>query len=187
MPVQKSHDVLASIQFLLRGLFAAEFRGHWPIYRVGIILLADLAGDFGMRKYGKRVLEEIMPQLMAGDDIETRAFACLVLARCIVLSSDGKAPAIQKAIPYLERAERDYGSLEMYTCQQDALYLMASVYNTLGKVEERDRAAAKHAESTAITLRLAKAEISGEMVDIWTLVTEVGAKIAAAPSVLSIS
>jgi len=26
-------------------------------------MLADLAGDFGMRKYGKRTLQEIMPQV----------------------------------------------------------------------------------------------------------------------------
>lgn len=48
---------------LLRGLFAAEFRGHWVLYRIGIILLADSAIDLGMPKYGRRILDEIMPQV----------------------------------------------------------------------------------------------------------------------------
>jgi hypothetical protein len=104
---QKSKDTLGTIPPLLRGLFAAEFRGHWPTYRIGVILLADLAIDLDMRKYGRRILEEIMPQvcfhlvlhippnsvlvkIMPGDDIELRAFACYILSRCIVASSEGQ-------------------------------------------------------------------------------------------------
>jgi len=110
-----------------------------------------------------------------------------LLAFVQLLTISLSAPAIKASLSYLERAERDYASLEMYTCQQDVLYLMASVYNTLGMIAERDAAAARHAESTAKAARLAKAEIPPEIIEIWTLVTEVGARITAGSSVRSIS
>lgn len=61
--IQKVKNTLAAVQPLLRGLFAAEFRGHWPMYRIGIILLADLALDMGLKKYGQRILDQVMPQV----------------------------------------------------------------------------------------------------------------------------
>jgi hypothetical protein len=60
---QKAKNTLEAIPPLLRGLFAAEFRGHWPTYRIGIALLADLALDLEMRKYGRKILDEVMPQV----------------------------------------------------------------------------------------------------------------------------
>ncbi|KAF8590513.1 hypothetical protein K439DRAFT_1403628 [Ramaria rubella] len=175
----KAKNTLAAIQPVLRGLFAAEFRGHWPIYRIGVVLLADLALDLGMRKYGRRILEEIMPQIMSGGDIEVRAFACYILSRCIVASSNGQANVILQAIPFLQVAEEDYITLEMLSCQQDVLYFLASVYNTLGMEVERDAAAARHGNSVEKARRWTKTEIPVEMKEIWSIVSEVGAKIAA--------
>ncbi|KIJ44158.1 hypothetical protein M422DRAFT_169075 [Sphaerobolus stellatus SS14] len=183
----KGHNALTAIQFLLRGLFAAEFRGHWPMYRIGTVLLADLAGDFGMRKYGRRLLDEIMPQIVAGDDIELRAFACFVMARCIVLASDGQVDAVRQAIPYLQRAEEDYKHLEMFTCLQDVFYFAASVYNTLGMVKERDMAALDHADFALRAESMVEHTLDPDVVEIWSIVTEVGAKLAAGGGIVSIT
>ncbi|KAF8520196.1 hypothetical protein BU17DRAFT_47043 [Hysterangium stoloniferum] len=174
----KWHNTLATVQPLLRGLFAAEFRGHWSMYRIGIVLLADLTIDLEMRKYGRRILEEIMPQIMPGDDIELRAFACYVLARCIVNSANGQMTAISAAIPYLAIAEEDYGTLEMLSCQQDVLYFMASIFNTLGMQQDRDSAAARHARSVQISQAWTQAEVPTEAIEICSIITEVGARIA---------
>ncbi|KAF8487636.1 hypothetical protein JB92DRAFT_2759103 [Gautieria morchelliformis] len=164
---------------LLRGLFAAEFRGHWPTYRIGIALLADLALDLEMRKYGRKILDEVMPQIMPGDDIEVRAFACYIYSRCIIASSDSQADTIREAIPFLETAEQDYATLQMLSCQQDVLYFLASVYNTLGMLEERDAASARHGRCVEVALEWARAEVPADMKAVWNIVSEVGAKIAA--------
>ncbi|GJJ12220.1 hypothetical protein Clacol_006461 [Clathrus columnatus] len=194
----KFHNTLSTIAPLLRGLFAAEFRGHWVLYRIGIIILADLAIDLGMPKYGRRILEEIMPQLISGDDLEIRAFGCYILSRCIVASAEKKgsktqrkyfshklintmtlASIIQETIPFLNMAEQDYGALEMIRCQQDVLYFLASVYNTLGMITERDNVAARHVECTLKVEILANEEVPYHVFEIRSIITEVGAKIAA--------
>lgn len=175
----KFHNILSTMTPLLRGLFAAEFRGHWVLYRIGIILLADSAIDLGMPKYGRRILDEIMPQILPGDDLEIRAFACYILSRCIIASSEKQENVIREAIPFLEIAEQDYGALEMVRCQQDVLYFLASVYNTLKMTTERDIVTAKHAECTAKVEAFANEDIPSHVLEIRSIITEVGAKIAA--------
>lgn len=89
------------------------------------------------------------------------------------------AKVIREAIPYLQMAEKDYATLQMATCQQDVLYFLASVYNTLGMLGERDAAAARHRKSVEEGRKWIMAELSEEMKTIWWIVTEVGSAIAA--------
>ena len=72
-----------------------------------MVLLADLGLEFGMTVRSRKLVEEVMPQvrdpytsgcspmiysttqlgnkqIINGDDLELRAFACFVLARCII-------------------------------------------------------------------------------------------------------
>lgn len=136
---------------------------------------------------------------MPGDDIELRAFACHILSRCIVASSEGKceditfiridekltlyvassADILREAIPYLLTSEKDYSTLQMLSCQQDVLYFLATVYNTMGMLEERDTAAARHAESVAEANIWIEEELPEDIKEIWSIVGEVGSIIAA--------
>jgi anaphase-promoting complex subunit 5 len=95
------------------------------------------------------------------------------------MSSHFLVNVIRDAIPYLETSEKDYATLQMPTCQQDVLYFLASVYNTLGMLEERDATAARHARSVEEANKWVKEELPAEMKDIWSIVAEVGSTIAA--------
>jgi anaphase-promoting complex subunit 5 len=89
------------------------------------------------------------------------------------------ADTIRGAIPFLEMAEKDYAALKMLTCQQDVLYLMASVYNTLGMREERDAASARHGSCVETACAWAMADVPQDMKEVWGIVSEIGAKLAA--------
>lgn len=51
------------VEKLLVALWHAEFQCRYGLYRSGLILLADIALEFGMTKKSRRILEEIMPQV----------------------------------------------------------------------------------------------------------------------------
>lgn len=57
---EQSH---ASVDQLLTALWHAEYHGRYNLYRTAIILLADVGLEFGMTKWCKRILDEVMPQV----------------------------------------------------------------------------------------------------------------------------
>ena len=57
---EQSH---ASVDQLLTALWHAEYHGRYHLYRTAIILLADVGLEFGMTKWCKRLLDEVMPQV----------------------------------------------------------------------------------------------------------------------------
>jgi anaphase-promoting complex subunit 5 len=61
--VQVSNQGSAMVDKLLVALWHAEFQFRYGLYRSGLILLADIALEFGMTKKPRRMLEEIMPQV----------------------------------------------------------------------------------------------------------------------------
>lgn len=89
------------------------------------------------------------------------------------------ADTIREAIPFLEIAEKDYAALKMLTCQQDVLYLTASVYNTLGMHGERDAASSRHGACVELAREWATADVPQDMKEVWNIVSAIGARIAA--------
>jgi len=83
-PVQRHDQAASGIEHLLKALWHSEFLCKFNLYRTAIILLADIGLEFGMTKSSRQILEEIMPQIINGDDIEQRAVACFTLSRCII-------------------------------------------------------------------------------------------------------
>ena len=69
---EQSH---ASVDQLLTALWHAEYHGRYNLYRTAIILLADVGLEFGMTKWCKRLMDEVMPQVC----LNARGFvsACL--------------------------------------------------------------------------------------------------------------
>lgn len=51
------------IEQLLTALWHAEFQCRYGLYRTAIILLADIGLEFGMTKWCRRLIDEIMPQV----------------------------------------------------------------------------------------------------------------------------
>ena len=57
---EQSH---ASVDQLLTALWHAEYHGRYNLYRTAIVLLADAGLEFGMTKWCKRLIDEVMPQV----------------------------------------------------------------------------------------------------------------------------
>jgi len=60
---QRHGQVVTAIQPLLQSLWHSEFQGRFPLYRLGIILLADVGLEFGMSEHCRRLIEGILPQV----------------------------------------------------------------------------------------------------------------------------
>jgi len=167
-----------AVEQLLRTLWHSEFQCRYGSYRTGIILLADVGLEFGMTKRCKRILEEIMPQIIDGDDLEQRALACFTLARCIIAADERSPESIHEALPYLEIAEKDYAALEILRSLADVQFLVSVLYHNLNMVAERDAAASRHFETEG-AMREAAVVVAEEWIDqVWELVLDIGASVA---------
>ncbi|KAI0283133.1 hypothetical protein BGY98DRAFT_1087979 [Russula aff. rugulosa BPL654] len=168
----------AAVEQLLRALWHSEFQCRYGSYRTAIILLADVGLEFGMTKRCKRILEEIMPQVIDGDDLEQRALACFNLARCII-AADGRSPdSIHEALSYLDIAEKDYATLEILRSLADVQFLISVLYHNLNMVEERDAAATRHLK-TEEAMQEAAVVVDEDWIDqVWELVLDIGASLA---------
>jgi len=61
--MQKVDQSMIASDHLLKALWHAEYQGRFGLYRAGIILLADMGIEFDMAAWGRRLLEEVIPQV----------------------------------------------------------------------------------------------------------------------------
>lgn len=175
----KQHDQAAlGIDHLLKALWHSEFLCRYDLYRSCIIVLADVGLEFGMSKRSKQILEEIMPQVINGDELEQRAVACFTLGRCIIVASHSNPVGLQEAIPYLSIAESDFRTLEMYPSLRDVQYLLSVVYHNLGMKNERQDAAPRHSTTEEHLHQLEAIVSDDQILEIFELLTTVGAALA---------
>ncbi|KZT11383.1 uncharacterized protein LAESUDRAFT_755040 [Laetiporus sulphureus 93-53] len=179
MQMREVDQAHAWVEPLLTALWHAEFHGTYGLYRTAIIILADIGLEFGMTKWSRRLIEEIMPQVIEGNELEQRAFACFTLARCIIAAGDSSQDALRECLPYLLTAEKDYTELEIFRSLQDVQYLLAIVYDNLGKTRERDEVSARHMTTDVERQKAAIVVVEDWVADVWDIVTEVGAALAA--------
>jgi hypothetical protein len=50
---------------LLVALWHAEFQCRYGLYRTGLIMLADISMEFGLSQKARRMVEDIMPQVLS--------------------------------------------------------------------------------------------------------------------------
>ncbi|TFK54918.1 hypothetical protein OE88DRAFT_1710679 [Heliocybe sulcata] len=184
----------SSVEPLLTSLWDSEFQCRFGSYRTGITLLADMGMQFGMAKRSKKILQDIMPQVINGDDLEQRALACFTMARCVIAAGDTESeifdirvlpwlnrttdPGLEEAVEYLKMAEDDYETLEMHTALTKVRYLLAVLYNSMGREGDRDEAAERHHDSSISLIQNGSEALDTEVHEIWTLVTDAGAALS---------
>jgi len=168
----------AAVEHLLRALWHSEFQCRYGSYRTAIILLADVGLEFGMTKRCKRILEDIMPQVIDGDDLEQRALACFNLARCIIAADERSPDSIHEALSYLDVAEKDYATLEILRSLADVQFLISVLYHNLNMVEERDAAATRHLKTEEAMQEAAVVVVEDWIDPVWELVLDIGASLA---------
>ncbi|KAI0646968.1 hypothetical protein C8Q79DRAFT_957197 [Trametes meyenii] len=181
------HDVLmmrrvdhahTAVDQLLTALWHAEYQGRYAFYRTAVVLLADVGLEFGMTKWSRRILDEVMPQIMSENDLEQKGFALFTLARCAIAAGGSSPESLREALLYLPEAESCFEKLDMFAAQADVQFLLAVVHHNLGDSAERDAAAEKH-EQTRARREEAHASVVEEWVeDTWALVADVGIAIA---------
>jgi len=167
----------AAVEHLLRALWHSEFQCRYGSYRTAIILLADVGLEFGMTKRCKRILEDIMPQVIDGDDLEQRALACFNLARCIIAADERSPDSIHEALSYLDVAEKDYATLEILRSLADVQFLISVLYHNLNMVEERDAAATRHLKTEEAMQEAAVVVVEDWIDQVWELVLDIGASL----------
>ncbi|KAH7930808.1 ARM repeat-containing protein [Leucogyrophana mollusca] len=172
MEARHRGQAVATIQPLLQALWLSEFQCRFPLYRLGIILLADVGLEFGMTLHCRRLLEGILPQVMNGDELEHRALACFTYARCVIASMEPKESGLREALPYLLRSEADYASLQILGSLMDVQYLLSIVYHNLGMEKEQADAAGRHFETKAARQTMEEVTLDPEVSRIWEIVTE---------------
>ena len=52
---------------LLVALWHAEFQCRYGLYRTGLVMLADISLEFGLSQKARRMVEDIMPQVIPRD------------------------------------------------------------------------------------------------------------------------
>ncbi|KDQ18511.1 hypothetical protein BOTBODRAFT_28883 [Botryobasidium botryosum FD-172 SS1] len=174
-------QVVPAIGPLMEGIWITEFRGLYGLHRTAVVMLADVGIELGMAKSAAKSIEECLPQLLNGDDLEQRAFACLTLARCRIAaaSADGKPQtkelrdALESALPFLIIAERDYAKIQKYAARLEVLYLASVVYHNLGMYPERNRTAELHRAEEAKREVVSRAEVDDEIKDVLDFVVDV--------------
>ncbi|KAI0316674.1 hypothetical protein OF83DRAFT_1172648 [Amylostereum chailletii] len=178
--MQLRHDGQAAIsmEHLLKGLWHAEYQCRYGSYRTGIILLADVGLEFGMSKRSRKIIEEILPQVINGDNLEQRALACFTYARCIIAAGSHSDQSIREALPYLDIAEKDFTKLEILRSVADVQYLLSVLYHNLGMLQERDAAAARQLNTEEEIQAAAAVYQEQWMSEVWNLVSNIGGAIA---------
>ncbi|KAH9484304.1 Cytoskeleton-associated protein 5 [Psilocybe cubensis] len=174
LQLKQQDQAVMGIDHLLRALWYSEFLCRFSLYRTAIIILADIGLEFGLTQKSRRIIEEIMPQVINGDDIEQRAVACFTLARCIIVAEGSTSEALQQALPYLSQAEYDFKTLEMYRPLQDVQYMLSVVYHNLDMPMQRQAAAERHFETEGLQRRLEMIVSDPEILKIFDLVEVVG-------------
>jgi hypothetical protein len=64
MTQQERDQVTSGVDHLLRALWQSEFLCKMGLYRTAMLLLADVSLQFGMSKRARKILDEIMPQVL---------------------------------------------------------------------------------------------------------------------------
>ncbi|KAF5385526.1 hypothetical protein D9757_005432 [Collybiopsis confluens] len=163
-----------TMEQLLRTLWHSEFLFRMHHYRAAIVLLADVGLHFGLSKRSQRMIEDMMPQIIIGSDVELRGFAAFTLARCIIVGGQGSKSALQEAAWWLAIAEKDYMALEIYHSAMDVQYLLAVVYNTFGAEEDRDAASERYERTREVLQQLEVVTADAEVNGIIDIISRVG-------------
>ncbi|TFK42614.1 hypothetical protein BDQ12DRAFT_597893 [Crucibulum laeve] len=178
LQMRKHGQATTVIEQILKALWNAEFLGRMDEYRTGIILLADVGLEYGLSKRSRQILDEIMPQIMLGENLEQRALACFIMARCILLAEESIPSTFQLALSYLSAAESDFMQLEMFRSLTDVQYLTSVIYHNLGMEKERDEVIARHDSSRVEQRRLEAIVVDKDTQRVLELVINVGAALA---------
>jgi len=63
--LRESRSFSEALTNVLDALWSTEFRGLWGLHRTSKVIMADISIEFGMATKGRRLIEEVLPQVSA--------------------------------------------------------------------------------------------------------------------------
>ncbi|KAF8321656.1 hypothetical protein DL93DRAFT_2093642 [Clavulina sp. PMI_390] len=138
--IKASGVSVPAIKPLMEAIWSAEIRGMIGYYRTAVVLLADICIDLDLSHTCVGWLEEILPGVLLGNDLELRAYASVTYARCLIASCETgmNESKLKETRPHLIRAVKDYRAISLYPQALDALCILSIVCDNLGSHAERD-------------------------------------------------
>ncbi|KAG8783920.1 hypothetical protein FRC15_004305 [Serendipita sp. 397] len=190
-----ARNVTRATILIVDALHHAEVNGYWHLYRSATPIFADLELQRGKIESARKRIEEILPQVARGEDLEQRAMTYAIYAKVKMAKShdtgrgahfcspgrenchDGVVESLSEALVYLKKAEDDYQTLEIYSSVQDMLYLQAVVHETLEEPTLRDLAGKRLREIEEVEEKM-RVGSDEEMTEVWDVVCEIGIAVA---------
>ena len=115
------------LEALMRALAASEAQQLYPLRRTCLAVLADvMVLSLGMPSEARALLDEILPQALADENGERRAYVHLVEAKYFISTKD-----LYQARMSLRRAALDYERTETWKDLASCLYMEARVAHAL--------------------------------------------------------
>ncbi|CAG8529910.1 6537_t:CDS:10, partial [Acaulospora colombiana] len=144
---------------IIEAIHYAELNGYWSLYWTAIPIFAELELQRGKVESARRRLEDILPQIARGEDLEQRALTFSVYAKVLMATDTAKS-----------RAEEDYSLLEMHASVQDMLYMQAVIHEALGERSQREIASTRLKEVEILENKV-RIELDVGMMELWDVLT----------------
>ncbi|KAF9521057.1 hypothetical protein BS47DRAFT_1357008 [Hydnum rufescens UP504] len=175
MQYKDASQTVAAIKPLMEAIWSAEFRGMYSYYRIAVVLLADVGLELGLAHSGRALIEEVLPQLLLGDDLELRAYASLTYARCILAGAgaDVSETKLKECRPHLIRAIKDYKVISKYEKALEVLYTFSVVCHNLRTFGERDSWASQFITLDEERKAAGRMGVTEETREVFKTITEV--------------
>lgn len=97
----------------------------------------------GMSTRALATVQSCLPMILGHGSLFECSRARVLLAKCLVASSNGNRTMTFKAIEHLRKAFDDFMLLRAHHRAKDVLYLMARLYHLLGVYNERNHISAE--------------------------------------------
>ncbi|PKI85854.1 hypothetical protein MVES_000519 [Malassezia vespertilionis] len=109
------------LEVLMKAIAASEQQHLFPLHRAGLAVLAEvMLTGLDMPREAIKIVEEILPHALADTNVERRAHAESVYAKCLLSKKD-----VRGARGWLVRAEKDFAKTENVREQATCLYLLS--------------------------------------------------------------
>ncbi|CAL5057854.1 unnamed protein product [Urochloa decumbens] len=156
--IRRARTLLATKQFsqaaaVANSLFSTCYKYNMQVENASVLLLlaeihkksdnAVLGLPYAHAKRASSLVHQSLPMILGHGGLELRARAHIVLAKCHLSDPKFSVPEDPEAVlDPLNQATQDLQVLECHEMAAEAYYLKAMAYNHLGKLDEREEAAA---------------------------------------------
>ncbi|EFJ22492.1 hypothetical protein SELMODRAFT_104828 [Selaginella moellendorffii] len=143
---KKSGSAVTGLPYVLGSITLSQSLNLDLLHAASRVSLAELWLDLGADHAQRALdlLQQSLPLVLGHGSLELRARTNLCIARCYLSSTDfSVATAPELVLDPLQLAAEEFMNLEDKDQASEAFYLLATTFNSIGRMEDRDKAAEK--------------------------------------------